>query len=48
MGIFSIAEETVECKHCKGSGKITINGFMCIHSRHPCDNCNGTGKIKKI
>lgn len=48
MGIFSIAEETVECKHCKGSGKITINGFMCIHSRHPCKNCSGTGKIKKM
>ena len=47
MGIFSIGEETVECPHCKGSGEITINGFMCFYSRHPCKKCNGSGKIQK-
>ena len=47
MGIFSINEETVECTHCEGSGEITINGFMCFYSRHPCKKCNGSGKIKK-
>lgn len=47
MGIFSISEETDECPRCKGSGEITINGFMCFYSRHPCNKCNGTGKIKK-
>ena len=48
MGIFSINEETVECPRCKGSGQITINGFMCVHSQHTCDDCNGSGKIKKM
>ncbi len=48
MGIFSINEETVVCPRCKGSGEIIINGFMCVHSRHTCDNCNGSGKIKKM
>lgn len=47
MGIFSINEETVECQDCKGSGLVTINGFMCFYIRHPCDKCNGTGKIRK-
>ena len=48
MGIFSINEETVECPRCKGSGDIAIKGFMCFHSRHTCDKCNGSGKIKKM
>ena len=48
MGIFSINEETVECPYYKGSGQVTINGFMCFHTRHPCKNCNGSGKIKKM